>query len=207
MANEQKHPAVFIDRDGTICEEAVYLRRLEDLRLLAGAAEAIARANQAGYKVVIISNQSGVARGYMTEETVREINRALADRLQKRGARVDGIYYCPHHPDGQPPYNIDCRCRKPEPGMLLKAEKELNLDLSRSVVIGDKLSDVETARRLNIPGILVLTGYGKNELARIRRQKQVFPDFVAEDLAAAIQWWLGRNRLSSGHSDLKKRPK
>ena len=186
----QTSPAIFVDRDGTICEEVNYLRRVEDLHLLPFAAEALRLARQAGYRVVIISNQSGVARGYMEESTVQEINQALQEMLREQGAEVDGIYYCPHHIQGNPPYNIDCPCRKPNPGMLYRAQEDLHLDLAHSVVIGDKYSDVETAHRVNIPGILVLTGYGREEKERIAQQHLPPPEYIASDLQDAVRWWL-----------------
>jgi len=185
-----KKPAVFLDRDGTVCEEVGYLSEVKDLRLIPGSARAIRQIRQAGWKVVIISNQSGVARGYMTEETVRIIHTALREMLLKEGAEIDGIYYCPHHPKGNPPYDIQCNCRKPEVGMLRQADKDLDLDLNRSIVIGDKLSDVQTAQRLNIPGILVLTGFGKGELETYQQNWEKAPDHIAENLLEAASWFL-----------------
>ncbi len=187
-----KSPAVFLDRDGTVCREVGYLSRVEDLELIPGAADAIGRLNRAGWKVVIISNQSGVARGYFTEEVVRRINAALIDLLKAENARVDGIYYCPHHPEGKPPYDRECDCRKPAPGQVHKAARDLGLDLSRSVVIGDKFSDVQTAHNLGIPGILVRTGYGEEEYRKYGEQWQQPPDFVARDIREAVDWWLAR---------------
>jgi D-glycero-D-manno-heptose 1,7-bisphosphate phosphatase len=190
-----KRPAVFLDRDGTVCEEVGYLSEVKDLRLIPGSARAIRQIRQAGWKVVIISNQSGVARGYMTEETVRIIHTALREMLLKEGAEIDGIYYCPHHPKGNPPYNIQCNCRKPEAGMLQQADKDLDLDLNRSIVIGDKLSDVQTAQRLNIPGILVLTGFGKGELEKYQQNWEKAPDNIAENLLEAASWFLRNSSI------------
>lgn len=185
-----KQPAVFLDRDGTVCEEVGYLSEVKDLRLIPGSVRAIRQIRQAGWKAVIISNQSGVARGYMTEETVQTIHTALREMLQQEGAEIDGIYYCPHHPKGNPPYNIQCSCRKPEAGMLQQAAKDLDIDLKKSIVIGDKLSDVQTAQRLNIPGILVLSGFGKGELEKYQQIWEKAPDYIAENLLDAAGWWL-----------------
>ena len=190
-----KQPAVFLDRDGTVCEEVGYLREVKDLQLIPGSAQAIRKIRQAGWKVVIISNQSGVARGYLTEETVQTIHTALREMLLKEEAEIDGIYYCPHHPKGNPPYNMQCDCRKPKAGMLKQATKDLDLDLNRSIVIGDKLSDVQTAQRLNIPGILVLTGFGKGELEKYQQNWEKKPDHIAENLLEAASWFLKNSSI------------
>ena len=190
-----KQPAVFLDRDGTVCEEVGYLREVKDLQLIPGSAQAIRKIRQAGWKVVIISNQSGVARGYLTEETVQTIHTALREMLQKEETEIDGIYYCPHHPKGNPPYNMQCDCRKPKAGMLKQATKDLDLDLNRSIVIGDKLSDVQTAQRLNIPGILVLTGFGKGELEKYQQNWEKKPDHIAENLLEAASWFLKNSSI------------
>ncbi len=188
-----KKPAVFIDRDGTVCEEVGYLSQVKDLRLIAGSAQAIRHIREAGWKAVIISNQSGVARGYLSEETVLTIHTTLRKMLQQQGAEIDGIYYCPHHPQGKPPYNIYCNCRKPESGMLLKAAEELHIDLKKSIVIGDKYSDVLTAQRLNIPGILVLTGFGKSERDKYHSNWEKEPAHIAENLSEAVRWWFNQS--------------
>jgi D-glycero-D-manno-heptose 1,7-bisphosphate phosphatase len=190
-----KRPAVFLDRDGTVCEEVGYLCQVKDLRLIPGSAQAIRQIQQAGWKAVIISNQSGVARGYLTEENVQTIHAALREMLLKKGAAIDGIYYCPHHPQGNPPYNIHCSCRKPEAGMLQRAAKDLDIDLRKSIVIGDKYSDVQTAQRLNIPGILVLTGFGKGELKQYQQNWEKAPTHISKNLLDATVWWF--NQLPS----------
>lgn len=188
-----KKPAVFLDRDGTVCEEVGYLSQVKNLRLIPGSAQAIRQIREAGWKVVIISNQSGVARGYLSEETVLTIHGALKKMLQQQDAEVDGIYYCPHHPQGNPPYNIQCSCRKPESGMLVKAARELQIDLNKSIVIGDKYSDVLTAQRLNIPGILVLTGFGKSERDKYQSNWVKEPAHIAENLSEAVRWWFDQS--------------
>jgi D-glycero-D-manno-heptose 1,7-bisphosphate phosphatase len=191
---ESIKPAVFLDRDGTVCEEVGYLKDSQKLHLIRGSAEAIRIINHHGWKVVIISNQSGIARGYMNEAEVEAVNDALLQKLNRQKAYVDRIYYCPHHPQGSPPYNISCDCRKPASGMLLRAAEELKLDLKNSLVIGDKLTDVETANRLQISGILVLTGFGEGESKSMHNPVlSKKPVYIAKNLLDAIRWWFSRN--------------
>jgi D-glycero-D-manno-heptose 1,7-bisphosphate phosphatase len=186
----KKTPAVFVDRDGTINQEVGYIGQVKDLMLIPGSAEAIRLVNQSGRKVVVISNQSGVARGYFDEQVVETINAALVNMLAAEHAQVDGIYYCPHHPKGYPPYNIECSCRKPASGMLLQATDDLNIDLTKSAVIGDKYTDVLTGHRLGIPGLLVCTGFGEGEIEKYSVTWNRAPDFIAADLLEAVRWLL-----------------
>jgi D-glycero-D-manno-heptose 1,7-bisphosphate phosphatase len=182
-------PAVFLDRDGTIIWDPAYLTQLTQLRLLRGAASAIRLLNRSGFAVVIATNQSGVARGLLTEETLRTIHEALLVRLRRRGARIDAVYYCPYHPEAEvPEYRVDSDCRKPAPGMLLQAARELDLDLSRSYSIGDSARDLEAGRRAGCKTVLVLTGSGRRTEANWARAWQ--PDHVAADLRAAVTWIL-----------------
>lgn len=163
--------AVFLDRDGTIIEEVNYLSRPEQVALLPGAAGAIGAWNAAGVPVVVVTNQAGVARGYFPEARVGEVHARLSALLAERGARVDAYYYCPHGPaDG-------CGCRKPAPGMLRAAARDLRLDLSRSWVIGDKPCDAEAGAAAGCRAVLVRTGHGRD-----------LPHAVA-DLAAAHALW------------------
>jgi D-glycero-D-manno-heptose 1,7-bisphosphate phosphatase len=192
-----KRPAAFLDRDGTINVEVEYLSEPEQIVLLPGAAAAIARLNRAGIVVVVVTNQAGVARGYFPESRVAQIHARLDELLEAEGARIDRYYYCPHHPTaGLGAYRVECDCRKPKPGMLLAAAKELDLDLARSVLIGDKLLDLEAARQAGCEGILVRTGYGAELECRIdaARHGRVR---VEDDLAAAIDGWLTRRAASS----------
>ncbi|MCE1245518.1 MAG: HAD family hydrolase [Firmicutes bacterium] len=164
--------AVFIDRDGTINFEAEYLGHVKDLRLLRGAAEGIRLLNEAGFLVIIVSNQSGIARGYYTVEDMEKVNRELYRRLEKKNAKVDAYYFCPHHPKGPvPQFTLECECRKPEPGMFIQAMKEHNIDPTQSFATGDRLRDLLPAMNLGCRGILVRTGYGKNELNEIEAMK------------------------------------
>jgi D-glycero-D-manno-heptose 1,7-bisphosphate phosphatase len=180
-----KNIAVFLDRDGTINEEVGYLRRIEDLRLIPHTAEAVRLINKNGMKAVVISNQSGVARGFFSETFVGTVHARLDEMLQQEGAVIDGFYFCPHHPtEGDEPYRTVCSCRKPEPGMLLKAAAELNIDLTQSYVVGDMPKDIHAADRVGAKGILVKTGYSKDADASIA------PAYVAEDLLDAVQWIL-----------------
>jgi D-glycero-D-manno-heptose 1,7-bisphosphate phosphatase len=153
--------AVFLDRDGTINEEVEFLRRPEELQLIPGAAGAVRMLNERGLLTCVISNQSGVARGLFSERDLDPIHDALRAMLARENARVDRIYYCPHHPtEGQPPYRIDCACRKPSPGMLHRGEHELGIDLHRSFVVGDRIVDIQAGKAVGAVTLLVLTGYG-----------------------------------------------
>lgn len=186
-------PAVFIDRDGTLTEEVGYVNHPSRLRLLPRSADAICRLNEAGVAAVVTTNQAGIARGYFSPEVLEQVNGELVAQLARAGARLDGIYVCPHHPrEGEPPYRADCDCRKPRPGLLLRAGADLGLDLAASTVVGDKPSDLEVARRVGARAVLVLTGYGRGELEYRHAEFVTEPDFVAEDLLDAVDWVLAR---------------
>ncbi|MFH2074869.1 MAG: HAD family hydrolase [Pseudomonadota bacterium] len=162
MREGKKQAAVFLDRDGTINEEIGYMDRLEKLRLIPGAAEAIRLINESGMKTIVVTNQSGVARNVFDEASVDEVHARLRDMLRAEGAFLDGVYYCPHHPtEGRGDYLRTCDCRKPAPGLLLRAAEELRLDLARSYMVGDTLKDIEAGTRAGVKGILVRTGCGK----------------------------------------------
>ena len=185
-------PAVFIDRDGTLTEEVGYVNHPRRLRLLPRSAEAIRRLNSAGLKAVMVTNQSGVARGYFSEEVLHAVNEALVSQLKAEGGYLDGLYVCVHHPtEGKSPYRAVGDCRKPEPGLLKRAEADLGLDLSRSWVVGDKIIDIIAGRRAGARSILVLTGYGLGEWEYRRSAWPSEPDHVAEDLLDAVDWILG----------------
>ena len=199
---DDRAAAVFLDRDGTLNEEVGYLRRIEDLRLLPGAPEAVRLLNEAGFKVVVVTNQSGVARGLFTEAFVAEVHRAMSEILGCRGARIDRFYYCPHHPEGMGPYRQTCRCRKPEPGMLLRAAADLDLDLGRSYLVGDTPKDLEAARRAAVKGILVRTGYGRESAGG----EGPAAAHVADDLPAAARWIIAdRDRCNPKGGDRGRR--
>lgn len=158
-------PAVFLDRDGTINIEKDYLWRIEDFEFIPGAPEAIRSLNEAGFAVVVVSNQSGVARGYFGIPEVERLHAHMIRELQRQGARIDGVYFCPHHPEqGAGAFRVDCQCRKGRPGMLLQAAHELGLDLAASYMVGDKWADVEAGRSAGCRSLLVRTGHGEAQL-------------------------------------------
>jgi histidinol-phosphate phosphatase family protein len=175
--------AVFLDRDGTVNEEVNYLSKPENFRLLPGAALAIRLLKAQGWRVIVISNQSGVARGYYTESDVAAIHERLRADLAQAGTGVDAIYYCPHHPDDA------CACRKPGTLLFEQAARDCDLDLAASYVVGDKQSDLLPGKRLGCATILVLTGYGRRELA-LAGQQGCQPDYIAADLYQAAKWIL-----------------
>lgn len=184
----KRWPAILLDRDGTLIEEAHYLTRPDQVRLLPGAAQALRRAGRRGFRIALVTNQSAVARGMLTESQLDEVHRELQRQLAAEGARLDGIFTCPHLADGRvEAYRRECDCRKPKPGLLLEAAKALDLDLSRSVMIGDRELDLRAGRAAGCRCILVLTGYGRAEAVSLSGPP---PDFVAEDLTAAVRWYL-----------------
>ncbi|MBW2093630.1 MAG: HAD family hydrolase [Deltaproteobacteria bacterium] len=182
-------PAVFIDRDGTINEQMGYINHPSRFTLLPRAAEAIKALNQSGFASIVVSNQSGVARGYFPLDLVHEVHGLMGKLLSKEGARLDGVFFCPHHPQGiVPEYAISCDCRKPGTGLLEQARNELDLDMGESYVIGDRCQDLEMARRAGLEGVLVLTGYGRGEREYILPRETVRPAYIAEDLLDAVRW-------------------
>ena len=181
-------PAVFLDRDGTLCEEVGYLNHVSRLRIFPFAAAAVQKLNRAGFPVIVVSNQSGVARKYFPESLVREINELLQAHLRAQDAHIDAFYYCPHSSAE------DCACRKPRPGMLVCAATDHRVDLTSSFVVGDRHGDVELAHNVGARGILVRTGYGEGDLAWHSAGWAVQPHFVAETLAEAADWILERSK-------------
>lgn len=157
--------AVFLDRDGTIIEEKNYLSNPDDVVLIEGASEAIKKLSQNNFYIIMVTNQSGVARGYFSEQDAVIVNNRVKQLLEQDGACIDAIYYCPHHPKGViEEYNINCECRKPNIGMAIKAQNEHDIDLSKSYMIGDKKIDIEFALNANMKnGYLLATGHGKEE--------------------------------------------
>jgi D-glycero-D-manno-heptose 1,7-bisphosphate phosphatase len=187
VTNSEITPAVFIDRDGSINEDIGYVSRPSELVIYPWAAEAIRLVNQSGMKAIVITNQSGIARGLYTEETLHQIHQRLREELHREGARIDAFYYCPHHPRiGDNRYRQTCVCRKPQPGMLFQAAREQGIDLHRSYLIGDKSSDMNAATNAGAKGVLVLTGYGR-ETCDDPELWPCEPAFVATDLLEAVK--------------------
>lgn len=194
----QLRPVVFLDRDGTLNEEVGYIRDLNDLRLIKGAAAAVRRLNEAGVAAVLVTNQTGAARGYYEEQHIRNLNNRLAELLVAEGARLDASYYCPHLEGAQVSvYDSVCECRKPEPGLVLQAlSEDVTLDKTRCYVVGDKATDIELAEKCGAKGVLVTTGYGQQVLEGTY-QWQVKPTFTAADIVAAIEWILSDLKVGS----------
>jgi len=197
----KKNTAVFLDRDGTMNEEVGYLDCLSKLKLYDRTAEAVRMINEQGMKVVVITNQSGVARGYFSEGFVRTVHSRIHEILQSNGSFIDAFYYCPHHPtEGIEPYLKQCACRKPEPGMLIRASQDLNIDLARSYMVGDMIKDIEAAGRVGAKGVLVRTGYGLNTVREyfpagqsgitFDEKVKTQPSYIADDILEAVKWIL-----------------
>ncbi len=188
--------AVFLDRDGTVNEEVGYLTDLSKLRLVPGSGSAIRRLNEAGFKVVLVTNQSGVARGYFPESLVHEAHVRLEEMLRADEARIDAIYYCPHHPTaGNSHYTLDCDCRKPRTGLVERAVKELAIDINRSYMVGDKWSDIELGQRAGVHAVLVMSGFAADDPGNERPDRVKDPDFLAHSLAEAVEWIIGHEGL------------
>ncbi len=180
-------PAVFLDRDGVLIEDAHYVGCASRVRLIPGAAEAVAALNRAGRAVVVVTNQAGVAKGMFTAAAVEAVHAFLAEQLAGYGARIDAFYYCPHHPEGEvPEYRTRCECRKPGPGMLRAAAAELGLDPARSWMVGDRETDLAAGAAAGCRTVLVRTGYGAGVDATALDRDGLNLDLVATDLADAV---------------------
>ena len=184
----------FLDRDGTIIEDLGYLGDPERIHFIPGAIDAMRALRAAGYRLVLVTNQAGVARGLITEEDVRRVNDRLRQLLAETGVVLDAIYYCPHHAEiGPPAYRLACDCRKPGPGMVERARQDLGVNPARSVIIGDHGSDMGVAD--HFPGmlaIMVLTGHGSGQYEKVEKGESPMPDHVAADLRSAVAWLLAR---------------
>ena len=181
-------PAVFLDRDGTICDEVGYLNHVSRLRIFPFAAAAIRKLNDARLPVIVVTNQSGIARNYFPESLVHEVHETLQAELRQEGAHIDFFYYCPHSGADA------CACRKPNTGMLERAAAEHGLDLGRSFVVGDRHGDVELAHNAGARSIFVRTGYGEGDLAWHSADWPIQPNFVAPTLTEAVDWILEQSR-------------
>jgi len=184
-------PAVFIDRDGTINQQLGYINHISRFILLPNVGEAISLLNKHNRLVFITSNQSGVARGYFPIELVHEVHEQMITTLKSENARIDGIYFCPHHPEGELlEYKKKCRCRKPGIGFIEAAQRMFDVDMAKSYVIGDRWIDIAFAHNAQLPGILVLTGYGRGEWEYVSPPNGISPAYVAENLLEAVRWLL-----------------
>lgn len=177
-----------MDRDGTLSHEIGYVNHASRFRLFSYAVDAVRLVNRSGYLAVLVTNQAGVARGYFPESVIHEVHQGVEAALAAGGARLDALYVCTHHPTvGEPPYRQDCDCRKPRPGMLLRAQRELDADLERSWVVGDRHGDLQVAWNVGARGALVKSGYGLGECAYHMPKWPRQPDLVAEHLLEAVE--------------------
>ncbi len=191
VTTAELRPAVFLDRDGTINEQMGYVNHLCRFVLLPGVGAAIRRLNRAGLPVIVVTNQSGLARGYFPAELLDRVHAEMHRLLAAAGGRIDAVYVCPHHPEAKEErYRQACGCRKPRPGLLQRAAREHGIDLGRSYMVGDRYSDVATGVAAGCRTVLVLTGYGRGDHEYIGPRHPCRPDFVAQDLAAAVEWIL-----------------
>jgi D-glycero-D-manno-heptose 1,7-bisphosphate phosphatase len=192
MMQAKQNTAVFLDRDGTINEEVGYLDSMDKLKLFPNAAEAIRMINESGMKAVVITNQSGIARGHFTEEFVGTVHTHIQKIFHERGAYIDAFYYCPHHPtEGIGTYLQSCSCRKPQAGMLIAASEEMGIDLAKSYMVGDMSKDIQVAGKVGAKGVLVKTGYGVSTIEKDFAPgsgETIRPDYIAEDILDAITW-------------------
>lgn len=194
-----KKPAVFIDRDGTINEQMGYINHISRFILLPGTVEAIRLLNDHGFMVIIVSNQSGVARGYFPMELVNEVHDHMRTLLEKDKARIDGIFFCPHYSKGKVlEYSRGCECRKPKTGLIKIACGDFDINMANSYVIGDRCTDIELARNAGLKDILVKTGYGLGDLEYVLPHLPFKPFHVAEDLLEAVRWII---KNDPGHDD------
>ena len=181
-------PAVFMDRDGTLSHEIGYVNHASRFRLFSYAVDAVRLINRSGYLAVLVTNQAGVARGYFPESVIHEVHASVQNAMAAGGARLDGLYVCMHHPTaGEPPYRQDCDCRKPRPGLLLQAQRELDVDLKRSWMVGDRHGDLQVAWNVGARAALVKSGYGLGEWSYHMPKWPRRPDLVAEHLLEAVE--------------------
>lgn len=177
-----------MDRDGTISEEVGYVNHVSRFRLFPYTAEAIKLLNENGWLAIVVTNQAGVARGYFSEDIIVQVHDRVRQELGNASARLDAIYYCAHHPSvGEPPYRLDCDCRKPKTGLIDRAAADFEIDRERSWMVGDRYGDIELACNAGLHPALVLSGYGRGEWEYQRASWQIEPELVAEDLLVAVK--------------------
>lgn len=194
-----KKKAIFLDRDGTLNKDVGYPNSFDAIEVYEYSFEAVRRINQSGLLAVVVTNQSGIGRGLIEERRVGEIHMKMRDLFDKNNARLDAFYYCPHYINSQDHrYRIDCACRKPNPGMALKASEDLNIQLKGSYMVGDKMEDIEFGLNFDAIPVLLLTGHGQKALRKLE-EKGLKPAYVAKNLLEAVDWILKneRNLLNS----------
>ncbi len=183
-------PAVFLDRDGTLIHDVGYLSRVEDVRWFPWSIDAIRLLNRAGFLVCVTTNQGGIGLGFYGPDLVRRVHAGMAAEVEASGGRIDGLFFCPHHPVAVvPDLRVDCDCRKPRPGLIRQATAQFAIDLARSFVVGDKMADIGLAANVGARGVLVKTGYGHAELER-HGGDVPGAAFVAETVLEAVSWIL-----------------
>jgi D-glycero-D-manno-heptose 1,7-bisphosphate phosphatase len=188
--------AVFIDRDGCLIHEFGYISKIRNVKFFKRSFDALRLLRDNGFKIVVVTNQSGVARGYFPESFVRETHSYIAGQLKKKGLKIDAYLYCPHHRKATiSKYKKDCECRKPRQGMIKIAQKRFNLDLKQSFTMGDKLSDVKLGHNGGMKGILVMTGFGRWQKTLIRKEKTK-PDFIAKNFYSGAKWIIKQGKSS-----------
>jgi D-glycero-D-manno-heptose 1,7-bisphosphate phosphatase len=179
--------AVFLDRDGTINEEMGYINHISRFKIFNYTFDAIRILNNLGFKIIVITNQSGLARGYFNEDLLIQLHQELLNQAEKNNAKIDAIYFCPHHKDGViEKYKKDCDCRKPKPGMLIKARQEFNISLKESFMISDRYKDMQFAYNNHVKSIMVMTGYGLGEYTYQSENWSRKPDYICDNLLEAV---------------------
>lgn len=190
-----KSPALFMDRDGTVSEEVGYVNHPSRFRVFPYSAEAIKLLNDSGWLAILVTNQAGVARGYFAEDVIVQVHERLRDELENASAKLDAIYYCAHHPSvGEPPYRLDCDCRKPKTGLIDRAATDFEIDLERSWMVGDRYGDIELARNAGLHSAFVLSGYGRGEWEYQRGTWKHEPEVVADTLLDGARIIIERDR-------------
>ncbi|TAM83576.1 MAG: HAD family hydrolase [Acidobacteria bacterium] len=192
-------PAIFLDRDGTVTDEVGYINHISRAKIYPYAPEAVRMLKSTGLPVIIVTNQSGVGRGYFTEETVSQVHRMVQDTLQAAGTSIDEFYFCPHHPSAAiESYRLECRCRKPGTGMAEQAADRFGIDLGASYVVGDTYRDMQMGFNIGARTVLLMTGYGRGEYEHRSKGWPRMPDLIAEDLLGAAKLILKELNASSG---------